>query len=384
MHRPPARDPRYHRNPPDTKAQKGSLAVFHFSGHGQQVRDDDGDELDGFDEAIVPYDSPLQFRERVYEGENLIRDEELGRLLDQVRRKLGKRGHLLTLLDSCHSGTGTRGMGAARGTAIIMADSNYIAGRLEEETLPTSGESWENTQTASRLAPEVAFFGSSARQLNYEMSSPEGGMVGSLTYAFCQALEGITPGSSYEMLYDQVRLLMGKWVPRQQPQAEGPLDLAVFGGRVVEQKSYLRITPGGLVTTHSAMLPAGQLHGFFPGTKLGLYPPGTYDWQQTTPFRTGRITHADLLESEIELDGPANPDSSWPPGSTLWSTTMETYSFLYKCKFRTKICGQPSSGKATHFPHSNLPQDGELSIQQEADMWQILARWDGIVGKTGE
>jgi metacaspase-1 len=35
-------------------AKPGGVAYFHFSGHGQQVADDGDDELDGYDEAIVP------------------------------------------------------------------------------------------------------------------------------------------------------------------------------------------------------------------------------------------------------------------------------------------------------------------------------------------
>lgn len=35
----------------------GDIAYFHFSGHGQQVQDLNSDELDGYDEALVPYDA---------------------------------------------------------------------------------------------------------------------------------------------------------------------------------------------------------------------------------------------------------------------------------------------------------------------------------------
>ena len=34
-----------------------SIVLFHFSGHGSQMRDPEGDEPDGYDETIVPHDS---------------------------------------------------------------------------------------------------------------------------------------------------------------------------------------------------------------------------------------------------------------------------------------------------------------------------------------
>ena len=285
------------------KAKKGGLAVFHFSGHGQQVWDDNGDELDGFDEAIVPYDSPLYYQKGVYEGENLIRDEELGSMLEKVRKKLGKRGHLLALLDSCHSGTGLRGMGSARGTDVIMAENSLQPAELIVDANPFLEEEGRSGGQAS----QVAFFGSGAQQLNHEIQTPEGEWAGSLTYAFCQALTDRGSGESYQVLFDRVRLLMGKWTPRQQPQAEGSLQLEVFGGQVLEPKNYYRLAADAFQNRSTLTLEAGRLQGLFPGTQLGFYSPNSYDWQRQVPLAYGRISTADLLQSRIELDRPVDP-----------------------------------------------------------------------------
>src|SRR5207342_2664180 len=37
--------------------QAGDLFLFYFAGHGSRLPDQDGDELDGWDETIVPYDA---------------------------------------------------------------------------------------------------------------------------------------------------------------------------------------------------------------------------------------------------------------------------------------------------------------------------------------
>ena len=109
------------------RVRRGDVVFFQFSGHGQQVADDNGDEVDGYDEAIVPYDSPMRYRAGVYQGENLIRDDELNRLFTDLRRRLGPGGNLMVVLDACHSGTGTRGMAPVRGTDVLMAPDGYIA-----------------------------------------------------------------------------------------------------------------------------------------------------------------------------------------------------------------------------------------------------------------
>ena len=43
------------------KSNKGDIVYFHFSGHGQQIEDDNGDEADGYDEALVPYNARGKF-----------------------------------------------------------------------------------------------------------------------------------------------------------------------------------------------------------------------------------------------------------------------------------------------------------------------------------
>jgi metacaspase-1 len=78
-----------------TKA--GDRLLFHFSGHGSQIRDRDGDELkDKMDEILCPHDMD-------WDGTYIVDDE-----LHQVFSGLPKGCALEVLLDSCHSGTGTR------------------------------------------------------------------------------------------------------------------------------------------------------------------------------------------------------------------------------------------------------------------------------------
>lgn len=140
------------------RIQKGDVVYFQFSGHGQQVADNNGDELDGYDEAIVPYDSPLRYKAGVYQGENLIRDDDLNRLFTDLRKKLGPSGHLMVVLDACHSGTGTRGMSPSRGTDQPMASVEHI-----QAVATRSGDGFASPQFTApdgvrEMAPLAAFF----------------------------------------------------------------------------------------------------------------------------------------------------------------------------------------------------------------------------------
>jgi hypothetical protein len=100
------------------KAAKGDTIVFHYSGHGSQVRDMEGDELaDGKDEIICPYDFD-------WSGTYLSDDD-----FSDIFKGLRPDAHLEVILDSCHSGTGTR---------EIVLDRREL-GRLGELTRGTDG-----------------------------------------------------------------------------------------------------------------------------------------------------------------------------------------------------------------------------------------------------
>lgn len=72
---------------------------LHYSGHGSQVKDLNGDEKDDeLDETIVPQDGRT-------EGVPDITDDELNQIFARLRARSA-----LIVLDSCHSGTATRGV----------------------------------------------------------------------------------------------------------------------------------------------------------------------------------------------------------------------------------------------------------------------------------
>ena len=84
----------------------GARALLYFAGHGYFQRDTNGDEADGYDEALVPHDARLVSDEtRPMEVANLILDDEMGAMLGKLR---GRKVHVI--VDSCHAGTMTRSL----------------------------------------------------------------------------------------------------------------------------------------------------------------------------------------------------------------------------------------------------------------------------------
>ena len=67
-------------------SRHGDYIYIHFSCHGQQMADDNGDETDGLDEALIPYDAPRRYQKGVYVGEKHLRDDELGSLWEIMRK----------------------------------------------------------------------------------------------------------------------------------------------------------------------------------------------------------------------------------------------------------------------------------------------------------
>jgi hypothetical protein len=79
-------------------ASAGDRLIFHFSGHGSYTGDQDGDEDDGVDELLCLYDMDWS------DSGTYLLDDDLRKLTETIPEAI----HVTFLLDSCHSGTGTR------------------------------------------------------------------------------------------------------------------------------------------------------------------------------------------------------------------------------------------------------------------------------------
>lgn len=166
------------------KASQGDVVYIHFSGHGQQITDLNGDEKDGYDEAWIPYDAKKRFEQGEYEGQSHIIDDELNVYLNGLRAKVGPRGKIVVITDACHSGSGSRG---------AENDDEYVRGTGEVFTIPHEG-----ANIIRKDSPVLWLFVGACKsyQTNHEVETDDGIYYGSLSYIISNS-DGVINESSY-------------------------------------------------------------------------------------------------------------------------------------------------------------------------------------------
>jgi hypothetical protein len=196
-----------------SRASPGDTLVFHFSGHGSQVPDQDGDERsDRMDEVLCP-------RDFTWDG-CWIRDDNLS----DVFSRLPKDVHLEVLLDCCHSGTGTREIALGKRAASITAG---IAGSITSRQrtakirfMQPPPRVVERFGAALRSSTPAAKIGSlvkakprglnhvlwaACRSDQYSADADIGGTPnGAFTWFFCDSARASSGGSSRAELLEQI------------------------------------------------------------------------------------------------------------------------------------------------------------------------------------
>lgn len=274
-----------------SRIKPGDVVVIHYSGHGQQIFDDNGDEIDDKDEALVPYDALVRYTSN-YKGENHIRDDELGNIIANFRNTLGEDGQLLILLDSCHSGSSTRG-GKARGGEATFAPQGWEASTNNNAT---GSGLLEVTKIKPTAAPFIMLSGASADELNYEYEG-----YGSLSFAFSKAMGELGTDFTYRKLFSSISANMNVISPNQTPTIEGDADYKLFKGDYVKQQPYFEVAK--VSRPDIIKINAGKLQSLFDGTTVYILPAGTTKVEDDKIISKGEI-QAFYNESIITLTTP--------------------------------------------------------------------------------
>ncbi|KDQ55375.1 hypothetical protein JAAARDRAFT_71254 [Jaapia argillacea MUCL 33604] len=168
-------------------AKWGDSLFIHYSGHGGQTRDSDGDEAYGYDGVIYPVDSDVN---------GFIPDDELNTILV---RPLPAGCRLTALFDSCHSGS------------ILDLVFGYDA-----DGRPTGSFVSDKFRALKSSAAEVVCW-SGSKDTGTSADTVEGGVaVGAMSFMFMKQLTQ-RPNISYAQLLQTVGRTLRKQY-NQQPQ----------------------------------------------------------------------------------------------------------------------------------------------------------------------
>lgn len=196
-------------------AMPGDTLVFHYSGHGSQVFDRNGDEADRFDEIICPVD--LDWRDKV------ITDDQMKAVFDTVPAGV----NLTVILDCCHSGSGLDqanayqplGLGEAR---TIGDGGRYLAPPAEmlaEMQAAAAMPKLRSVQSRNVNSTAMLITGCQANQTSAD-AFIDGTFQGAATYSLLRALE--TNADTYRSVIVSMNNFMVSQGYTQRPELNGP------------------------------------------------------------------------------------------------------------------------------------------------------------------
>ena len=272
-------------------AGPNDTVYVHYSGHGSQIEDLNGDEPDDhLDETLVPQDGRTA-------GVRDITDDELDAIFATMRAKRG-----LIVLDSCHSGTATRSLDIR--TRSIPQDNRIDIYKKAEDAKPKT-----RAIVPVMTSRYIVMTGAASHQ--EALDGPvDGRYHGFFTYSLAKSLSSAGPGASPREVFTGVEQELKRIQTHfgrssmPEPQLEAPPDLiekALFGSSPAAPAGpwngsgarlpWLDVMPGdgGLVT-----LINGPLLGAAPGSTWSLYPP------DETRFAPG---HALAVATVTQLNG---------------------------------------------------------------------------------
>ncbi|KAI5293821.1 Ca(2+)-dependent cysteine protease [Ascosphaera acerosa] len=216
-------------------ARPNDSLFFHYSGHGGQTPDLDGDEDDGYDEVIYP----LDFRTAGHIVDDLMHDIMVKPLVAGVR--------LTAIFDSCHSGSAldlpyiysTSGvlkepnLAKEAGLGLLNVVQAYSRGDVGSIVSTVSGlfkkaTHGEEAQKISRRtktspADVIMWSGSKDNQTSAD-ASINNEATGAMSWAFITALKK-NPRQSYVQLLNSIRdELASKYTQKPQLSCSHPLN----------------------------------------------------------------------------------------------------------------------------------------------------------------
>lgn len=230
-------------------ARKGDEVFVYYAGHGSQQRNSLSDEPDKLDETLVPADSRL--------GALDIRDKELRPLFNAI---LDRGARLTVMLDSCHSGSGARGLATGAHPRGINPDDRDAA---------------DGTNYGPRPENRGALVLSAAQDFDeaWEKRDAEGMMHGAFSWAWLRAMRDSAAGESAAETFLRASARLRAETPYQEPVLAGATaQLHPFlGARNVRRGERTVVGIEKVRSDGTVLLHGGWAHGLAVGSELRLF-----------------------------------------------------------------------------------------------------------------
>ncbi len=262
---------------------RDDLALFYYSGHGHRLRDDNGDEIDGLDEALVPYDN-----RGTVDGFGHLRDDALQELIAELS---AKTDHAISILDACNSGTATRGAVRVKGHEIPAGEP--LPERKRRKAVADGGGVLAEGVASQAILLTAARAEEPALELDLPGSDGTPVAMGAMTHVLLKMLDQAPDHLTWRGLVDGLRIRMLGLGLDQVPQLEGPSDKRLLDGGFSRAPRTLpvRVTEAG---GSEVEVMGGVVHGLALGDEVGLYPRDAAPEALTPEAAVARVALTDV------------------------------------------------------------------------------------------
>lgn len=201
-----------------TGASKGDTLLLHYSGHGANVPDNNGDEADGRDEILCPTD---------LDWKDPLTDDWLRSTFNRMKKGVS----LTVIMDCCHSGTNTRAILPPDAPIVprylpnpwdIMAEESgrKLKGTVRGELRASSRAARKKSDVVHADIPELLITGCRSTQTSAD-AHIGGSFNGALTWNLVASIKEAKGKVSYRELHAKTIAKLKAGGFDQVPQLEG-------------------------------------------------------------------------------------------------------------------------------------------------------------------
>lgn len=364
------------------QAQPGDVVVFHFSGHGDLVLDPDSTAADGRSSTYLPQDAERKRSEA--DPNTTFASDITGRTLYLLLSGT-KTDNLTAVLDSCHSGGGTRGNLRVRSPNQPRASNFAIkpnVAELEYRQQLRERLGILDSDIQQAVPKGVILAAAQLDQLAIE-SSFDGFHAGTFTYVLTQQLWQETEPRTAIALFDDIKPRVSQLssinqVPKVDTVGSGTLPSTYFTELSgMSADGVVRNREGSNVEMWLGGLPALSFAAFNAGTQLVAID------------RQGQQIGSILLAERTGLTARGQICQEAQAGAIQAGTFLQEKTRAIPADFRLRIGVDPSLGTTpAALAASGLTERVEFRELGSGEVEYILAKataenQDGFVATNG-